>query len=260
MSRGQSIKAHIAVDTGMHRLGFAVEDAEKLAAAFSLRHIKVTGIFTHLSSADSIDARDTEFTRQQIQRFYGLLDRLKGRGIAIPKVHIQSSYGMLNYPELKCDYVRAGLLLYGILSSPNDETRLKLELKPVLSLKARVVLLRKVRQGEGVGYDRAFTAERDSVIAVLPLGYADGVPRDLSCENGCVLICGQKAAIVGKICMDQLAVDVTDIPEVKTGSVATLIGRDGQFELTAPAVAESASTISNELLSRMGRRLCLILS
>lgn len=164
----------------------------------------------------------------------------------------------MNYPEIKSDYVRAGIALYGVLSSPNDETKLKLDLRPVLSLKARVVLLRKICKGETVGYSRAFTASRDSLIAILPIGYADGFPRNLSCGKSIVLICGQKAPIIGKICMDQLAVDVTDISNIKIGSIATLIGKDENDEIAAPTVAENSESITNELLSRMGRRLNII--
>lgn len=140
----------------------------------------------------------------------------------------------------------------------NDKAKLEIDLRPVLSLKAKVVLIRKIKQGESVGYSRAFTATRDSLIAILPIGYADGFPRNLSCGNSYALIGGRQAPIVGKICMDQLAVDVTDIPNVKTGSIATLIGKDGKEEITAPMVAESAESITNELLSRMGHRLNII--
>ena len=256
--QGYDIKAHIKIDTGMHRLGFSTEDKDKILAAFSLKHIKVAGIFTHLCAADSLEENDVAFTNKQIGSFYKVLDWLKSSGLNIPKVHIQSSYGLLNYPELECDYIRVGVALYGVLSSTNDKTKLELDLRPVLSLKAKVVLIRKIKQGESVGYSRAFTATRDSLIAILPIGYADGFPRNLSCGNSYVLIGGRQAPIVGKICMDQLAVDVTDIPNVKTGSIATLIGKDGKEEITAPMVAESAESITNELLSRMGHRLNII--
>ena len=242
----------------MHRLGFSTEDKDKILAAFSLKHIKVAGIFTHLCAADSLEENDVAFTNKQIGSFNKVLDWLKSSGLNIPKVHIQSSYGLLNYPELECDYIRVGVALYGVLSSTNDKTKLELDLRPVLSLKAKVVLIRKIKQGESVGYSRAFTATRDSLIAILPIGYADGFPRNLSCGNSYVLIGGRQAPIVGKICMDQLAVDVTDIPNVKTGSIATLIGKDGKEEITAPMVAESAESITNELLSRMGHRLNII--
>ena len=138
-----------------------------------------------------------------------------------------SSYGLLNYPELKCDYVRVGVSLYGVLSSPNDRTKLHLDLRPVLSLKSRVILLREIKKGESVGYSRSFVANRDSLIALLPVGYADGYPRQLS-NKGWVLIRGKKAPILGRVCMDQFMVDVTDIPKVKAGDEVTLMGRDGE--------------------------------
>lgn len=256
--QGYEIKAHIKIDTGMHRLGFDTDNTKEIIAAFSMENIKITGIFTHLCTADSLEEKDIDFTHNQIAKFYSLLDYLKNSGFQIPKVHIQSSYGLLNYPELKCDYVRVGIAMYGVLTSFNDETKLKLDLRPVLSLKAKVVLLRKIRKGETVGYSRAFTANRDSLIAILPIGYADGFPRNLSCGNSYALICGKKAPIIGKICMDQLAVDVTDIPDVKIGNIATLIGKDGDEEITAPMVAENSESITNELLSRMGHRLNII--
>lgn len=255
---GYDIKSHIKIDTGMHRLGFDVTSAKEVISTFSMNHIKVTGIFTHLCSADSQEKDDVEFTNLQIKNFYSLLDELKNSGIKIPKLHIQSSYGLLNYPELECDYVRVGIALYGVLSHINDKTKLKLDLKPVLSLKSKVILIRKIKKGESVGYGRTFTATRDSLIAILPIGYADAVPRSLSCKNSYVLIEGQKAEIVGRICMDQLAVDVTDILGVKIGSVATLIGRDGKMEITATMFAKDADTITNELLSRMGKRLNIV--
>lgn len=256
--QGYNVMTHIKVDTGMHRLGFDAKDIEKISAVFSMKHIKVPGIYTHLCAADSIDEKDIFFTNVQIESFYNLLNQLKEKGITIPKIHIQSSYGLLNYPELKCDYVRVGVSLYGVLSSPNDRTKLHLDLRPVLSLKSRVILLREIKKGESVGYSRSFVANRDSLIALLPVGYADGYPRNLSCGKSYVLINGHQAPVVGKICMDQLAVDVTDIPNVKTGSIATLIGKDGKEEITAPMVAESAESITNELLSRMGHRLNII--
>lgn len=255
--QGYRIKAQIKTDTGMHRLGFDPEKPEEIREAFLLEHLKITGVFTHLCCADSQRKEDIAFTCGQIDTFYRVLEELKEGGIRIPKIHIQSSYGLLNYPELECDYVRTGIAMYGVLSAPADRTRLELDLRPVLSLKARVVLLRHIRAGESVGYGRAFTAERDSQIAILPIGYADGFPRNMSCGNSFVLICGQRAAVIGRICMDQLAVDVTDIPGVRIGSIATLIGRDGKEEIMAPVAAENAESITNELLSRMGRRLML---
>ncbi len=256
--QGYDVKTHIKVDTGMHRLGFDKEDAKSIMSVFSMKHIKVSGIYTHLCAADSLNEEDICFTNMQIENFYKLIKRLKEGGITIPKIHIQSSYGLLNYPELNCDYVRAGIALYGVLSSRDDNTKLQLDLRPVLSLKSKIILLREIRKGDSVGYSRTFVADRDSLIAILSIGYADGYPRNLSNGKSYVLINGHKAPVVGKICMDQLVVDVTDIPDVKVGIIATLIGKDGNEEITAPMVADSSESITNELLCRMGRRLKIV--
>ncbi len=256
--QGVPVKIHIKIDTGMHRLGFDAEDETGVLKMFRAKNLSVRGIYTHLCVSDSRDAEDVRFTRMQIDRFYGLLDTLAKKGIKIPKIHIQSSYGLLNYPELRCDYVRAGVALYGVLSSAGDETVLRPDLRPVLSLKSRVVLLRKIKQGETVGYERTYQAQSDRVIAVLSVGYADGLPRSLSCENGGAIIRGRCVPVIGRVCMDQLIVDVTDIPDIMPGDIATLIGRDGSNELSAASVADHAGSISNELLSCLGKRLRIV--
>lgn len=256
--QGFPVKTHIKIDTGMHRLGFDADDECGVLDVFEFGNLKVTGMFTHLCVADSLEAADAEFTQKQIRRFYNLLDALSQNGIERPKIHIQSSYGLLNCPELECDYVREGVSLYGVLSSPGDETRLNLNLRPVLSLKSQIVLIRSVPDGETVGYGRTYTAKGDRLIAVLPIGYADGVPRNLSGGCGEAIIRGLRAPIVGRICMDQLTVDITSIPGAAVGDVATLIGRDGGSGLSAEEVAGKAGTITNELLSRLGSRLKVI--
>lgn len=256
--QGCRVKAQVKVDTGMHRLGFDAEDTERLAAPFGLKNLQIEGIYTHLCAADSQKGQDVAFTNRQIGLFYYALGQLEEMGIPIPKTHIQSSYGLLNYPELTCDYVRVGILLCGVFSEPDANVRLQLDLKPALSLKARIVLLRNVPKGEGVGYGRTFVAGRDSVIAMLPVGYADGYPRALSGTGSYVLIQGCRAPLAGRVCMDQLAVDVTDIPGVKVGMIATLIGRDGAEEIDASVLSGEAGSIANELLSRMGRRLPVV--
>lgn len=174
--QGISVKTHLKIDTGMHRLGTESGDLSRILKIFSMPNIKVQGMFTHLCCADSLRPADTAFTNQQIARFYGLVDNLKENGIPIPKLHIQSTYGLLNYPDLTCDYARIGIGLYGVLSSPKDQTVLKPDLRPVLSLKSKVVLVRSIKQGETFGYGRDFFAERDSRIALLPIGYGDGFP------------------------------------------------------------------------------------
>lgn len=257
--QGTSVKAHIKIDTGMHRLGFEFYEIENIISVFSMKSLKVTGMFTHLCCCDSDEASDREFTKDQIEKFERLVSFLQKQEIKIPKIHLLSSYGLINYPEVKSDYVRAGIILYGVLSSPDEKLESKVDLKPVLSLKSRVVMLRTVQKGEKVGYGRKFSAESDRVIAVVSIGYADGYPRNLSEGKGCVLINGHKAPVVGNICMDQLFVDVTDIPDVRRGTTVTLIGKEGEEEITAPAVAASSGTISNELLSRLGTRLKVVM-
>lgn len=249
------IQVHLKIDTGMHRIGLNVNDVEKINEIFSFPMLDIQGIFTHLSVADSLSREDVIYTKRQIKNFFELIYTLKGRGIVIPKIHFQSSYGLLNYPDLCGDYVRIGIALYGTLSSPKDKTRVEVDLHPVLSLKARIAMIHSIAQGEQVGYGRKFIAKRDTLLAVLPIGYADGLPRNLSCENGKVLIHGHYAPIIGRICMDQMLVDITDIPKVKAGDIATLIGKDGDNEITAADVAFNSGTITNELLSRIGTRL-----
>lgn len=256
--QGIAVKAHIKIDTGMNRLGVSFENINEVKMIFSMKYIKVCGIYTHLCCADSLLPEDVEFSENQIDNFYYLIDKLKERGVTIPKVHIQSSYGLLNYPQLVCDYVRIGIALYGVLSKSDKNTRVKLDLRPVLSLKARVVLIRSVPKQDTVSYGRSFQAKRDSLIAIVSIGYGDGFPRDLSCQKGGVLIHGQYAPIVGRICMDQLAVDITEIEGVSVGNVATLIGWD-TMDISAPNIAEHFDSISNELLCRMGARLPIII-
>ncbi len=254
-STGVKIKVHIKIDTGMHRLGETNDALSNLDKTYNCKNLIVTGTFTHLSTADSMEPTNVSFTEEQIRKFYNTLDYLKSHNRNPSKIHIQSSYGILNYPELDCDYARVGIALYGVLSKENETTKVRADLRPVLSLKARVVLTKEIKQGESVGYNRNFIAEQNTKIAVLCIGYADGVPRSLSCKKGYVLIKGKKAPIVGNICMDQMTVDISDIPNVQQGDIATIIGRDGNEEITAELVASMAGTITNELLSRLGSRI-----
>lgn len=252
---GFNIETHIKIDTGMHRLGMDKDNVEKTVEIFSFKHLNVSGIYTHLSVSDSREREDIEFTQRQIDAFYRLLEELENRKVKIPKIHIQSSYGLLNYPEIRCDYARIGIALYGVLSEIEDNTKLKSDLRPVLSLKSKLVTIRDIKIGESVGYARAFIAERDSRIGVIPIGYGDGIPRNLSCGNESVLINGYKVPIIGRICMDQLMVDITDIPQVKVGDTVVFVGKSGDKEISITEMAHNGNTITNEILSRLGSRL-----
>lgn len=248
------ISVHIKLDTGMHRLGEDYRDYEHLVKLYQFRHLKVEGIYTHLCVADSLEPEDIAFTHQQIRHYYDALEYLKKQGIQPGKTHIQSSYGVLNYPELRCDYARIGIAMYGVLSRM-DEVKLSVDLRPVMTVKSQVAAIKLIHKGESVGYGRTYIADSDRRIAVVTIGYADGVPRELSCGKGQVLINGQEAEIIGRICMDQMMIDVTEIPRVKVGDVVTVIGGDVSRRIPAERVAMESDTITNELLSRLGDRL-----
>jgi len=252
---GKKIMVHVAIDTGMRRLGERSENKEKIAKIFACRNLKINGIFTHCNVMDSLEAPDVDFTNDQIRKFYEVLSWLASRGVMLPKVHVQSSYGVFNYPHLNCDYARVGIALFGMLSTLKDTVSYNTGLKPVLSVKTRVSAIKHVSQGEAVGYGLAFVAKRDMKIAVLAIGYADGVPRGLSCGVGHVLINGQKSPVVGRVCMDQMMVDVTDCEGIRQGDAAVIIGESEGVAITACEIAAQIGTISNEILSRLGRRL-----
>ena len=175
------------------------------------------------------------------------------------KFHIQGSYGVVNYPDLKYDYARVGIALYGVLSKKSDKIKLNMDLKPVLSLKARVEVVRELMKNETVGYGLDFKAEKKCKIAVVSIGYADGISRKLSNNNGFVLIKGIKVPIIARICMDQLFIDVTKVDDVKRDDEVVFIGQSGNEEISAEDMADNLDTITNEVLSRLGERLKRIL-
>lgn len=166
-------------------------------------------------------------------------------------MHIQASYGILNYPNLDCDFVRPGIIMYGIYNE--DEPKIKLNLKPVLSLKAKVTDVKEILKGESVSYGRTFIARENKKIATVSIGYADGYPRNLSNKNVKVKVNGEYAEIIGRICMDQLIIDVSNIKAIHQGDIVTLIGEED--EISVERIAHEADTITNELLSRLGDRL-----
>ena len=248
---GVPVRVHLALDTGMRRLGIPAEDTAAQVRLYRRRELRIGGIFSHLCVSDDLTMEDA--TGEQLARFYGALDRLREQGLDPGQVHIQASYGLLNLPPQPCALVRAGIILYGVRSD-GAPVRQSPALRPALSLRARVACVRTLRPGERAGYGLEFRAERETRLAVLTIGYADGLPRNLAPGGGRVLIRGRSCPMVGRMCMDQLLVDVTDVPEVRPGDTATLIGRDGDLEISAEEVAERCGTITNELLSRMGSR------
>ena len=252
---GKKLKVHLKIDTGMHRLGIPADRKEEIARVFHYRNLVITGIFTHLCAADVQTAEKEKFTMGQAAAFDRVICDLNQRGLNCGKIHLLSSDGLLQYPELAGDYARVGIALYGVLSQGADMESCRINLRPVLSVKARVALVKDLYARETAGYGLGYRAKSSRRIAVLSIGYADGIPRDLSCGKGRVLIAGSEAPIIGLICMDQLLVDVTDISDTTAGDTAVLIGTSGSRQITACDLAEQTGTISNEVLSRLGNRL-----
>ena len=241
---GRDVDVHIKVDTGMHRLGLDAEDIAAAERIFELPHLRVTGMYTHLCVSDSLAPEARSFTGAQSKRFFALAEELRRRGHDVGRLHTQASYGLLNYPDARCAYVRAGIALYGFKSAEADDAAVWPPLKPALSLKARVAQVRELPEGAGLGYGLAYTTPRPSRIAVLPIGYGDGCPRD--CAGAWALVNGKRAPVVGRVCMDQLFIDVTDCGPVQSGDC---------IQLDIAALAEASGTITNEILSRLGTRL-----
>lgn len=253
------IACHIKVDTGMSRLGIQCKDEvyciDDVIALYSLKHLKVEGIFSHFSVSDSLDAEDDlAFTTTQIRLFDKVLSDLAKAGINPGIRHIQNSYGILNYGHLQYDYVRPGLLFLGITSDDALRIHTKPKFLPIMTLKANVSLVKWIEKGCCVSYGRHYTAPCRRKTATLTIGYADGVPRTISNKGAYVLIHGQKAHILGNICMDQMIVDVTNIKDVVMGDEAVLFGYDGDVLLNVDQMSRFADTINNETMCRITAR------
>jgi alanine racemase len=235
---------HIKVDTGMNRLGINEEVAADFVinAISAYKHVEIEGLFSHFSSADS----DAEYTKVQLKKFWDVIDELERRGVHIPIKHISNSAGVFAFADARLDMVRPGISIYGV-SPFNDRIE---ALRPVLSLKTRVVHIKSIPPKSFVSYGKTYETTRQTVLAVLGIGYGDGYPWSLA-NKGQVIIRGKKHKVVGRVCMDQILIDVTDDPDVKIGDVVTLIGRDGESEISAEEVAALAGTIPYEILTRL---------
>lgn len=257
LSYNKKIKVHIKVNTGMNRIGINYKNINIIKELYLNNKIDVLGIFSHLSVSDSNDQENIDFTKMQISRFNDLIKKLKTDMIDVGKTHLQSSYGILNYPELEYDYVRPGIIMYGIHSEKNMTTKVKLNIKPVLSLKAKITDVKEINENDSVSYGRKYIALQREKIASVSIGYADGYPRNLSCKNVSVLINNHYAQVIGRICMDQLIIKINNL-DVKQGDIVTLIGESEK--ISAETIANCSDTITNELLSRLGERLSRIIN
>jgi alanine racemase len=254
------VSFHLKIDSGMNRLGIAASDVDCFARQLAkCQHLQLSGIFSHFASSgvftDTLVGRQT---REQEETFHAALNRLRSLGIDPGLVHLANSAAIVTRPETWADMVRPGAILYGYHPGydpieKREEAEKLLPLKPVMSLRTKIIHLRRVPAGMGVGYDAAFVPKRPSLIGVLAAGYGDGVHRSLG-SRGSVLVRGKLAPIVGIISMDVTMIDVTDVEGVAVGDVATVYGTDGDQTLLANRVARSISTVTSDLLCAVSQR------
>jgi len=248
--RGVCARIHLAVDTGMSRIGLkpSKESAEEAAAIAALPGIAVEGMFTHFAKADEADPA---FTNQQYQLYRDFAKELEKRGVSIPLHHCANSAAILNQPGMALEAVRAGICMYGIY--PSDEVDWKETLYPAMEIRSFITYIKEIKAETPVSYGGAFVAERPMRIATISAGYGDGYPRSLS-GRGYVLICGKRAPILGRVCMDQFMVDITDIPEAKEEMTVTLVGKDGEEYLSMEQLAKLGEGFRYEIPCVLGKR------
>ena len=246
-----TVKVFIKFDTGMGRIGLRANDEnlkEQVEEICGLGGIEVAGAFTHFAVADSENPKDIEYTKNQQRLFTKAISYINKEDIIVCS---QNSAGGVFYTDFSGDLVRLGIIMYG--QKPDASLTMPFELKPVMSLKSVVSHIKTIRKGDSVSYGRTFIAERDTVVATVPIGYADGYHRTLS-NKADMLVRGKRARIIGRVCMDQVMLDITDIPNVKVGDTVTVFGKDGNEEITLDELAKISDTISYELLCAVGMR------
>ena len=249
---GITAKVHIKVDTGMGRIGFFADDQNAVLAAKAARlpGIEAIGVYTHFARADESDKKATQIQYRKFMRFIEVLNE---QGLNNLLRHAENSAAILTLPEYQLDMVRFGICLYGMF--PSGEVALSGEsLCPAMEIHSHVSFVKKVPAGTPIGYNATFTTVRDSVIATIPIGNGDGYPRALS-NVGRVLIHGQSARIVGRVCMDQMMVDVTEIPDVSRGDIVTVMGKDGDQRITAEEIGSASYSFNYEMVCNVGKRI-----
>ena len=250
INHNSSLPVHIKLDTGMSRLGTSWQQAADFVQLVQgLPHLNITSIYSHLATADSLD---TTVMTEQHRRFAEATAHIKAKGIKIPSLHLANSAATLTNPELHYDMVRVGLAIYGLYPATHLQNQIKLQ--PVLQLKARVTQVKTIAAGTGVSYGHHFIASKEMRLAVVGIGYADGVPRSLSNQMQ-VLIRGQRIPQIGAITMDQIMLDVSSIPDLQEGEIVTLLGEQGKEQISANDWANCLNTISWEILCGFKHRL-----
>ncbi len=255
----QQLEVHLMIDTGMHREGILYDESEQeLEHIIELYHsdyFRVSGIYTHYAVADSRNIDDMEYTRKQHTLFQSLLKELKKQGISTGFTHTQNTPATLHYPEFQYDYVRIGTLLIGLPYGEVSRLPIANIVSPIFSLKAKVFQVKSLPKNKSISYGNNYTTDSTSIIALVSLGYGDGYPRSLSKHNAKVLIHKQYASVIGDICMDQLIIDVTDIPGVVEGDIVTLIDADQSHTLTTlDHIASSTNCLKHEIMTQIGSR------
>ena len=246
--RGTTLNVHLKIDTGMGRLGLRASEIESwLPQLNALRAIKIDGVFSHFSTAESVDG---DYTRNQLETFTGVVTRLRATGMTA-LFHFANSAATITQPAAYFDMVRPGIMLYGAYPSPAMAQQIAL--KPVLSWLTKIIQLKKVSAGTSISYGQTFITKRESLIATLPVGYADGYLRVLS-NRAEALVRGQRAPVAGRVCMDLTMLDVTDIRKVQQGDEVVLLGRQDRAEISADEMAVWANTISYEIFTSIGAR------
>lgn len=252
-----TVNIHLKVDTGMSRIGFLYQNPERdgasldeMETAARLPGLAPEGIFTHFAVSDDGDPGEN-FTLAQYDCFRKAVEAMEARGLHFAVRHCANSGAVLDYPELQLDMVRPGIILYGM--EPSESIRHPLDLQPAMELKTVISQKKEIPAGATVSYGRTFTASQGTVVATVPIGYADGYPRHFS-GKAQMLVRGKRAPIIGRVCMDQLMLDVTDIPGVEEGDVVTVFGRDGEAFLPVDELAALNDTIHYEMVCLVGKR------
>lgn len=251
LQKNKPAKIHIKLDTGMSRIGFALNEKSlaDISEIAKLPGIQINGCFSHFARMDETDKTKAML---QFKHFCDFTQKIEETGISLPIKHISNSAGIMEAPEVHLDMVRDGICLYGLY--PSEEVQKdKLLLTPAMELKAYVSFVKELEAGIEIGYGGTYTTTRKTTVATVPVGYADGYPRSLS-NKGRVLIHGQSAPIIGRVCMDQFMVDVTEIPEVKEGDVVTLFGKDGDEEISIEEISEMSYSFNYEFVCDVGKR------
>lgn len=248
---GKSAKIHIAVDTGMSRIGFmpTEESADIVKEIASLPGIQLDGMFTHFARADETDKSAALMQMEKFTRFHQMLQE---RSVEIPLVHCSNSAGIVDIQEANMDAVRAGIIIYGLYPS-DDVDKNKVILKPAMELKSFVTYIKEIGPGTAVSYGGTFVAEKPMKVGTVSIGYADGYPRNMS-GKGSVLVNGKRVPILGRVCMDQMMIDLTEVPEAFEGMDVTLLGRDGEEEITMEELAATCGGFHYEIPCVIGKR------